>query len=94
MEATAAIQLETVSKRYGDQAALSDVTLAAAQGERLALLGHNGAGKTTLIKLLLGLTRPSEAGSRCWVCSRRTAPSWRCGVRSATCRRASPSTTP
>lgn len=60
METTPAIRLHAVGKRYGDQAALSDVTLAAGQGERLALLGHNGAGKTTLIKLLLGLTRPSE----------------------------------
>ena len=59
MSAAPAIQLESVGKRYGDQAALSDVSLAVAKGERLALLGHNGAGKTTLIKLLLGLTRPS-----------------------------------
>jgi len=60
MQTAPALQLEAVSKRYGDQTALSGVSLDAGQGERLALLGHNGAGKTTLIKLLLGLTRPSE----------------------------------
>jgi Cu-processing system ATP-binding protein len=54
------ILLDHVSKRYGAFAAVDDVTLTVGQGESVALLGHNGAGKTTLMKLLLGLTRPSD----------------------------------
>lgn len=55
-----AIQTRALGKSYGDVAALTDIDLAVAPGERLALLGHNGAGKTTLIKLVLGLLRPSR----------------------------------
>ncbi len=55
-----ALTVEAVSKRYGSQVALDDVSVTIAPGETLALLGHNGAGKTTLIKLVLGLTRPQS----------------------------------
>lgn len=53
-----AVTIDAVTKRYGSQVALDDVSATIAPGETLALLGHNGAGKTTLIKLILGLTRP------------------------------------
>ncbi len=55
-----AITIDAVTKRYGSQVALEDVSMNVAPGETLALLGHNGAGKTTLIKLILGLTRPQS----------------------------------
>jgi Cu-processing system ATP-binding protein len=55
-----AVTIDAVTKRYGSQTALDDVSAAIAPGETLALLGHNGAGKTTLIKLILGLTRPQK----------------------------------
>ena len=55
-----AITIDAVTKRYGSQVALDDVSATIAPGEKLALLGHNGAGKTTLIKLILGLTRPQS----------------------------------
>ena len=58
------LSLHGVSKHYGKIAAVSDVSLAVAAGECIALLGHNGAGKTTLIKLMLGLTRPSAGEIR------------------------------
>ncbi len=51
--------LEGVSKRYGGNCVLRNVSLAAGGGHCIAVLGHNGAGKTTLMKLLLGLTAPS-----------------------------------
>ena len=57
---TPVAQWSSVSKRYGRIAAVEDVSLALHPGEVTALVGHNGAGKTTLIKLLLGLSRPSQ----------------------------------
>lgn len=56
---TAAVSVQSLSKRYGPLTALDGLSLEVAEGEMLALLGHNGAGKTTLMKLLLGLTRPT-----------------------------------
>jgi Cu-processing system ATP-binding protein len=55
-----AIDVRSVSKRFGKHVALDAVSLEVAPGERVALLGHNGAGKTTLLRLVLGLTRPDR----------------------------------
>lgn len=60
----ALIETRNLTKRYGALAALDDVDLRLEPGQTVALLGHNGAGKTTLIKLLLGLTRPSDGEAR------------------------------
>ena len=54
------IALQSVSKRYGSETVVSNVDLNIQPGECIVLAGHNGAGKTTLMKLMLGLTRPSE----------------------------------
>lgn len=51
-------------KRYGRKTVLNDICVAVGGGHCVALLGHNGAGKTTLIKLLLGLTAPSQGQVR------------------------------
>jgi Cu-processing system ATP-binding protein len=53
-------RLEAVGKRYGRHRAIERVDFTMRAGERVALVGHNGAGKSTLIKLMLGLSRPSE----------------------------------
>lgn len=55
-----AIHMADVGKRYPRVTAVEGVSLAVAQGERIALVGHNGAGKTTLFKLLLGLVAPTS----------------------------------
>lgn len=55
---------DSLSKRYGDKVALSEVSLSLGAGESMALLGHNGAGKTTLLKLLMGVTKPSAGCAR------------------------------
>jgi branched-chain amino acid transport system ATP-binding protein len=49
------LRVKHVSKRFGGFAALSDVTLEIAQGERFGLIGPNGSGKTTLINCISGL---------------------------------------
>ena len=48
------VETHSLSKRYGNFAALDQCTLSVADGEVFGLLGPNGAGKTTLIRLLLG----------------------------------------
>ncbi|HLV98602.1 MAG TPA: ABC transporter ATP-binding protein [Ktedonobacterales bacterium] len=53
------IEVQNVSKWYGDKVAVSDLSFALGPGVT-ALLGPNGAGKSTTIKLLTGLLRPSR----------------------------------
>ena len=55
-----AIRTEGLTKRYGDVVALDHLNLEIAQGEVVGYLGPNGAGKTTTIRLLLGLSQPTE----------------------------------
>jgi ABC-2 type transport system ATP-binding protein len=54
------IELQGLSKHYGDVRAVDDVTFTVAEGEILGLLGHNGAGKTTTIRMLTGRARPTK----------------------------------
>lgn len=54
--------LETrhLTKRFGRQRGIEDVSLAVRRGTVYGLLGPNGAGKSTTLKLLMGLLRPTE----------------------------------
>ncbi len=61
---TAVVLLDGVTKRYGTEAAVNEVTLELKRGQCIALVGHNGAGKTTLIKMMLGLTHPTSGRIR------------------------------
>jgi branched-chain amino acid transport system ATP-binding protein len=55
---TALIEVDSLTVRYGQLPAVSDVTLQVGQGEVLAVIGANGAGKSTLLKTLAGLLHP------------------------------------
>ena len=61
-----AIEVHGLTKRFGERTALADLDLTVPRRSAFGFLGPNGAGKTTLIRLLLGLTRPSEGSMRCW----------------------------
>lgn len=54
------VQTDSLSKRYGQLAALTDCSFTVPAGEILGLLGPNGAGKTTLLRLLLGYLKPTS----------------------------------
>ncbi len=56
----AIIEVDRLSKHYGDLRAVDDVSFSVAEGEILGLLGHNGAGKTTTIRMLTGRARPTS----------------------------------
>jgi ABC-2 type transport system ATP-binding protein len=57
------IEVEKLSKVYGSQSALNDVTLKVPPGA-IGLLGPNGAGKSTLIKCLLNLETPTSGSAK------------------------------
>jgi ABC-type multidrug transport system ATPase subunit len=63
--ATALLQVAKLAKRYGEQRALTDISLAVRAGEVLGLIGPNGAGKTTLMEAIAGLV-PLDSGEVLW----------------------------
>jgi ABC-2 type transport system ATP-binding protein len=57
---SAAIELQGLSKLYGEKRALDRVDLRVEEGSIFGFLGPNGAGKTTTLRILAGLARPTE----------------------------------
>ncbi len=56
------IEVESLTRKYGDLVAVDDVSFSIGKGEVVGLLGHNGAGKTTILRMLTGYIEPT-AGS-------------------------------
>jgi ABC-2 type transport system ATP-binding protein len=59
------LELEGLSKRYGDTIALDGVSFSVAEGEMFGFVGPNGAGKTTTMRILLGVLA-ADAGEVRW----------------------------
>jgi len=53
------IEIEHLTKRFGDKLAVDDLSLCVGAGEIFAILGPNGAGKTTTMKVIAGLLHPT-----------------------------------
>ena len=54
------IQVDRLTRSYGDFAAVDDVSFSIKRGEIVGLLGHNGAGKTTIMKMITGYLEPTH----------------------------------
>jgi putative spermidine/putrescine transport system ATP-binding protein len=68
VEATAAVRLVGVTKRFGDVAAVDGVDLDVREGEFFSMLGPSGSGKTTCLRMIAGFEAPTtgriELGGR------------------------------
>jgi ABC-2 type transport system ATP-binding protein len=58
------IELNQLTKKFGDLVAVNDLTLKVERGEFFAVLGPNAAGKTTLIRVLAGLLKPTRGTAK------------------------------
>lgn len=68
---TTALSLRSVSKRFGSDLVLEDLSLEVSQHELLAVLGSSGSGKTTLLRLISGFEAP-DSGS-IWIAGSQVA---------------------
>jgi ABC-2 type transport system ATP-binding protein len=63
-DASSAIEVEGLSKRYGDFEAVRDLSFQIGAGEVVGFLGPNGAGKTTTMRMLTGFIPPTNGSIR------------------------------
>jgi ABC-2 type transport system ATP-binding protein len=61
---TALIEIDRLTKRFGERTVVDDVSLSVARGEVLGFLGPNGAGKTTTMRMVAGFILPSAGTAR------------------------------
>ncbi|GCE20793.1 ABC transporter ATP-binding protein [Dictyobacter kobayashii] len=61
---TAIIEVDKLTKRYGNKRGITDVSFQVEEGEVFGFLGPNGAGKTTTIRLLMALLRANSGTAR------------------------------
>jgi len=60
MKSKNVIQVEDLTKKFGDFTAVDSISFKVNQGEIFGFLGANGAGKTTAMKMLIGISKPSS----------------------------------
>src|ERR1700756_4597137 len=61
---TPPVQVEGLSKSFGKQTVLQEISLEVARGETLSVLGRSGTGKSVLLRLLIGLQVPDSCSIR------------------------------
>ena len=66
MAADRVLEIDHISKRYGDVVAVDDLSLDVSAGELFGFVGRNGAGKTTTMRIVLGVLAP-DAGVVRWL---------------------------
>jgi len=63
-----AIELNNLTKKFGDFTAVDDLSLTVKEGEIFGFLGPNGAGKSTTIRMLCTLAQPTSGSAQgCWI---------------------------
>ena len=73
----ARLQLNNLSKRYGDHVVVAGATLDVADGEFLVLLGPSGCGKTTTLRMIAGFVEPSGGSATIGAADVTYLPPWR-----------------
>lgn len=68
------ISVKNLTKRFGSFTAVDHISFDVKQGEIFGFLGANGAGKTTAMRMLCGLSRPTEGGGTVAGCNIITQP--------------------
>lgn len=64
MNATPALEIKRLTKKYGEKVAVDDISLNIKKGAFYGLLGPNGAGKSTTIHCITGIAQPTEGEIR------------------------------
>jgi len=64
MNSNKVIQVQGLTKMFGDFAAVNKITFEVEKGEIFGFLGANGAGKTTAMKMLIGISNPTSGKAK------------------------------
>lgn len=70
------IEIDRVTKRFGDYSAVTETSLNIERGEFLAIMGSSGCGKTTMLRMLAGLEDPTSGEIRLDGKSQNGLPAW------------------
>ena len=70
------IEIDRVTKRFGDFSAVTETSFHIGRGEFLAIMGSSGCGKTTLLRMLAGLEQPTSGEIRLDGASQNGLPAW------------------